>query len=62
MLGFLVVVNPDKPDEIRIGKAIDFPEGLYKLWGVQRTYIARLELLAVFVAMVTYINDFNERS
>ena len=50
--GFLVVINPGRADEIRIGKVIDLPVGLYALWGEKKTYIAQLELIAVFVAMV----------
>ena len=50
--GFLVVVNPGRTVELRIGKVINLPSELYEGRGVQKTYIAQLELLAVFVAMV----------
>jgi hypothetical protein len=50
--GFLAVLNPGKREEVRVGRVIDIPPELYQLWGDRKTYIAQLELLAVFVAMV----------
>jgi hypothetical protein len=50
--GFLAVVNPGTPNEIRVGRVIDIPPEVYHLWGDRKTYIAQLELLAVFVAIV----------
>ena len=50
--GFLAVLNPGKPGEIRAGRVIDIPPEIYHLWGDREIYIAQLELLAVFVAMV----------
>jgi hypothetical protein len=50
--GFLAVVNPGTLNEIRAGRVIDIPPEVYHLWGDRKTYIAKLELLAVFVAIV----------
>jgi hypothetical protein len=50
--GFLAVVNPGTPNEIRVGRVIDIPPEVYQLWGDRKTYIAQLERLAVFVAVV----------
>ena len=50
--GFLAALNPGKPGEIRVGRVIDIPPEVYHLWGDCKTYIAQLELLALFVAMV----------
>jgi hypothetical protein len=50
--GFLAVVNPGTPNEVRVGRVIDIPPEAYHLWGDRKTYIAQLELLAVFVAIV----------
>jgi len=50
--GFLAVLNPGREDEVRVGRVIVIPPGIYKLWGLRKTYIAQLELLAVFVATV----------
>ena len=50
--GLLVVLNPGQPTEARLGKVIEIPQVVYSLWGARKTYIAQLELLAVFVAMV----------
>jgi hypothetical protein len=50
--GFLAVLNPGKLGEIRVGRVIEIPPEVYHLWGDRKTYIAQLELLAVFVAMV----------
>ena len=50
--GFLAVVNPGTPNEIRVGRVIDIPQDIYLLWGDRKTYIAQLELMAVFVAVV----------
>ena len=50
--GFLAVLNPGTPNELRVGRVIDIPPEVYQLWGDRKTYIAQLELLAVFVAVV----------
>ena len=50
--GFLAVLNPGQPTEVRVGRVIDIPPEIYKFWGHRETYITQLELLAVFVAMV----------
>ena len=50
--GFLAVLNPVKPNEVRVGRVIEIPFEIYHMWGDRKTYIAQLELLAVFVAMV----------
>ena len=50
--GFLAVLNPGKPNEVRVGRVLEIPPEIYHLWGDRKTQIAQLELLAVFVAMV----------
>ena len=49
--GFLSVIDPNQPEETRLGRVIDLPGELYKVWGVRITYIAQLELVAVLVAI-----------
>ena len=34
---FLLVSDPDRPGEIRVGRVIDIPSELYSIWGCQKT-------------------------
>ena len=50
--GFLAVLHPGRTDEIRVGISINIPAEAYVLWGDRKTYIAQLELFAVYVVML----------
>ena len=50
--GFLSVIDPGRPEETRLGRAITLPANIYSIWGDRKiTYIAQLELLAMLVAL-----------
>ena len=50
--GFLSVIDPGRPEETRLGRAITLPGNIYSIWGDRKiTYIAQLELLAMLVAL-----------
>ena len=49
--GFLMVRQPGRGSEFRMGRAIRVPPSIYSQWGEKQTYIAQLELMAVLVAM-----------
>jgi hypothetical protein len=58
--GFLVVSDPGKPTEERVGVVLDVEAlgPLEDLWGCQETYITQLELLTVIVALVECASMF----
>ena len=50
--GFLMIVNPGLEEEERVAMEVVVPAGCYSRWGPMATYISRLELLVVLVAVL----------